>query len=239
MEPALAATDLYGGRDPRELPAFTFRELALSLRMAESTVRAWTLGQTGFERLLSIPRDPRGVFELSFYNLIEIYVLVQLRSTHGMSMPKVRRCIEVLREDLKTEHPIIDADFFTFNNRLYAERGAYTVNLSRPEGQYFFGEAMRDLLTRVDKGPLGYERFYPKLLNKHGLVTERYKPIVVDPEVTFGRPQLKGTGIPTDAIASRYRGGDSMRFIAEDMYITVNKVRQALDFEKTPLRTAA
>jgi uncharacterized protein (DUF433 family) len=202
--------------------------------MAESTLRAWTLGQAGFERLLSIPRDLRGIYELSFYNLIEIYVLAQLRKTHGMTMPKVRRCIEVLSNDLQTQHPIIDAEFVMLGSRLYAERGPRVVNLTRPEGQYLLADAVRDLLTRVDKGPMGYERFYPKLPNKQGLVTDRYKPIVVDPEVTFGRPRLAGTGIPTEVIADRYRGGDSMRFIAEDMYISVTKVRQALEFEKAP-----
>lgn len=229
------AFDLYGGRDPRELPAYTFRELALSLRMPESTLRAWTLGQAGFQKLLSIPRDPRGVYELSFYNLIEIYVLAQLRKAHDMSMPQVRRCIEVLRNELQTEHPIIDAEFLMLGSRLYAEHGARVVNLTRPEGQYLFADAVRDLLTRVDKGPMGYERFYPKLPNKVGLVTERYKPVVVDPEVSFGRPRIAGTGIPTEVIADRHRGGDSIRFIAEDLHISVTKVRQALEFEKIPV----
>lgn len=230
MEPA--AIDLYGGHDPRELPAYTFHELALSLRMPESTLRAWTVGQSGFEKLLSIPRDARGVYELSFYNLIEIYVLAQLRKTHRMTMPQVRRCIEVLSDDLQTEHPIIDAEFVMLGSRLYAEHGSRVVNLTRPEGQYLFADAVRDLLTRVDKGPMGYERFYPKMPNRNGVISNRYKPIVVDPEVTFGRPRLAGTGIPTEVIADRRRGGDSMAFIAEDMYITVNKVRQALAFEK-------
>src|SRR5437879_1268339 len=122
--------DLYGGRDPREMPAYTFRDLALSIRnMPESTLRAWTLGQAGFEPLLRIPRDPRGVYELSFYNLIEIYVLVQLRKVHSMSMPSIRRSIEVLGKALKADHPIIDAEFFTRGNRIYAEYRDHTVNL--------------------------------------------------------------------------------------------------------------
>jgi uncharacterized protein (DUF433 family) len=235
------AVEFYGGHDPRDLPAYTFHELALSLRMAESTIRAWTIGQSGFEKLLSIPRDPRGIYELSFYNLIEVYVLVQLRRTHGMSMPQVRRCIQVLSETLETEHPIVQAEFVMLGSRLYAQQqhGARAMNLSRPEGQLLFAEAVKDLLTRVDKGPFGdILRFYPKLPNRNGVVSERYKPIVVDPEVSFGRPRLAGTGIPTDVIASRRRGGDSIRFIAEDMHISVNKVRQALDFETAQLTAA-
>jgi uncharacterized protein (DUF433 family) len=233
------ALDLYGGKDPREVPAYTFRELALSLRMPESTLRAWTVGQKGFEPLLFIPRDPRGVFELSFYNLIEIYVLAQLRGVHDLSMPKVRRCIEVLQGGLQAQHPIIEAEFYILGQNVYAKYGLHTVNLTRPEGQTLFADVMRDLLTRVDKGPFGFSRFYPKLPNKVGVVTERYKPIVVDPEVTFGRPRIAGTGIPTEVIADRYRAGESMNAIAEDVYTSVTKVRHALEFEKVEIRSKA
>lgn len=40
------AKDLYCGRNPAELPAFTLAEAAAWLRVPASTVRAWTLGQT-------------------------------------------------------------------------------------------------------------------------------------------------------------------------------------------------
>jgi uncharacterized protein (DUF433 family) len=215
--------------------------LALSLRMPESTVRAWSVGQTGFEKLLSIPRHPRGVYELSFYNLIEIYVLVQLRKVHRLPMPQVRRCIEVLSDTLQIDHPIVNAEFVMLGSKLYAQQqhGARAMNLSKPEGQLLFAEVVKDLLTRVDKGPFGdILRFYPKVANARGVVSERYKPIVLDPEVSFGRPRLAGTGIPTEVIASRRRGGDSIRFIAEDMHISATKVRQALDFETSQLTAA-
>src|SRR5438477_2102940 len=82
--------DLYGGVDPRELPAYSFWDVALSLRLPVSTLRAWTRGQPGFQPLFDIPSGSRGLFELSFYNLIESYVIVQLRRKHGLPMRKVR-----------------------------------------------------------------------------------------------------------------------------------------------------
>jgi uncharacterized protein (DUF433 family) len=231
MEPALAEADLYGGRDPRDLPAYSFRDVALSLRLPVSTLHAWTRGQPGFEPLFNIPKDSHGLFELSFYNLIESYVIVQLRRKHKLSMEKVRWSIEYLQGLVEVKHPIVEADMFVFGTDLFIKHGVRSVNLTRA-GQYPIEGVIRDLLERVDKGPFGFERFYPHMLNSKGVVSKRYKPIVVDPEVSFGRPRIAGTGIPTSVIADRYRARESIRAIAEDYYTSITKVRAALAFEE-------
>lgn len=229
MEPT--EDDLYGGNDPRELPAYSFRDVALSLRIPVSTLHAWTKGQTGFEPLFNIPKDSHGMFELSFYNLIESYVIVQLRRKHSLSMAKVRWSIEYLQNLVGASHPIVEANLFVVGTDLFIKHGVRSVNLTRG-GQYPIEGVIRDLLERVDKGPFGFERFYPQILNSHGVLSARYKPIVVDPEVTFGRPRIAGTGIPTSVIADRYRAKESIRSIAEDYYTSAAKVRAALVFEE-------
>jgi len=225
-----ALIDLYGGHDPRELPAYSFRDVALSLRIPASTLRAWTRGQPGFQPLFNIPRQSNGLFELSFYNLIESYVVVQLRRKHQLTMAKVRDSIKYLQDLLSVGHPIVESDLFVFTGDLYVKHGARSVNLTRA-GQYAMDDVIRDLLARVDKGPFGLQRFYPAMLNSRGVVSDHYKPIVVDPEVSFGRARIAGTGIPTEVIAERYRANESMRAIAEDYYTSVTKVRAALVFE--------
>lgn len=231
MESALAEADLYGGRDPREMAAYSFRDVALSLRLPVSTLRAWTRGQPGFEPLFNIPKDSRGFSELSFYNLIESYVIVQLRRKHHLSMAKVRWSIEYLQNLVNAVHPIVEADLFVVGTDLFIKHGLRSVNLTRA-GQYPIEGVIRDLLERVDKGPFGFERFYPQMLNSKGVVSKQYRPIVVDPEVSFGRPRIAGTGIPTSVIADRYRALESMTSIAEDYYTSVAKVRAALVFEE-------
>lgn len=228
--------DLYDGRDPRELPVYSFHEVALSLRVAESTLRAWTRGQPGFVPLFPIPRYPAGIMELSFYNLIESYVVVQLRRRHALPMYKIRHSIEYLQDVTEVAHPIIKTELVIFNGDLYAGTPHRRINISSLQGQRPLEQVIRALLTRVDKGPFGVERFYPEMPNKRGDISPRYKPIVVDPEVSFGRPCLAGTGIPTEVIAQRRRAGDSVRAIAEDYYTTVTKVRQAIAFEEAPQR---
>jgi uncharacterized protein (DUF433 family) len=232
------AIDIYGGRDPRELSTYSFDDVALSLRLPVSTLRAWTRGQPGFQPLFQIPKDSHGLFELSFYNLIESYVIVQLRRKHQLSMPKVRRSIQYLQNLLNVSHPIVEADLFTFTGDLYVKHGTRSVNLTR-SGQFVLESVIRDLLARVDKGPLGFERFYPQMTNRSGVVSSRYKPIVVDPSVSFGKPCLAGTAIPTAVIAQRRRAGESLNAIAEDYYTSVKKVREAIAFEEAPTTKAA
>src|SRR5437764_11602529 len=229
-------TDVYGGADARELPAYSFWDVALSLRLPVSTLRAWTRGQPGFQPLFDIPRDSSGLFELSFYNLIESYVIVQLRRKHGLAMKKVRWSIEYLQNVLDVEHPIVEADMFVVGTELFMRYGRHSLSLTR-SGQLPIEGVIRDLLTRVDKGPFGFERFYPQVENSRGLVSSRYKPIVIDPEVTYGRPRIAGTGIPTAAIAERYRANESIPSIAKDFYTTVTKVRAALAFEDEEVAT--
>jgi uncharacterized protein (DUF433 family) len=42
------------------------------------------------------------------------------------------------------------------------------------------------------------------------------KVVAIDPYVSFGRPVLVGTGIPTAVIAERYKAGESIQALAED-----------------------
>jgi uncharacterized protein (DUF433 family) len=42
------------------------------------------------------------------------------------------------------------------------------------------------------------------------------KAIVIDPRISFGRPVLAGSGIPTAVIAERYKAGESVDELADD-----------------------
>jgi uncharacterized protein (DUF433 family) len=42
------------------------------------------------------------------------------------------------------------------------------------------------------------------------------KTVMIDPRISFGRPVLAGTGIPTAMLAERYKAGDSIDELAED-----------------------
>jgi uncharacterized protein (DUF433 family) len=56
-------------------------------------------------------------------------------------------------------------------------------------------------------------------------------PIVIDPNISFGRPTIAGTGVPTKEIASLYFAGDSIEFIAKDFALSIKQVKEAIKFE--------
>lgn len=225
-----AAIGFYG-RDPREIPAYSFVDVARAVRLPLTTLRRWTVGQPGFSPILDVPHDGDGHwFELSFFNLIESFVLAELRNKHQLSFHRIRDSIAYLHDLVGTPHPIVDAEFFVYGSQVYVEHGGRKISITQP-GQYQLEDVLRDLLLRVDKGKFGVERFYPYVPDARGRISEKYKPVVVDPDVSFGRPRLAGTGIPTSVIAQRKRGGDSVRAIARDYETTVARVREALRYE--------
>jgi len=58
------------------------------------------------------------------------------------------------------------------------------------------------------------------------------RTVVIDPELRFGRPTVKGA--PTDVLVERWRAGDSPADLAEDYGLTTDEVDEALRYEASP-----
>jgi uncharacterized protein (DUF433 family) len=53
----------------------------------------------------------------------------------------------------------------------------------------------------------------------------------MDPYVSFGRPTLVGTGIPTGIVAERYKAGDSIQELAHDYDLPSSSIEEAIRCE--------
>ena len=60
------------------------------------------------------------------------------------------------------------------------------------------------------------------------LIRADRRTVVVDPRISFGRPVLVGTGIPVEAIADRFKAGDSIGHLARDYGVSADLVEDAL-----------
>lgn len=60
---------------------------------------------------------------------------------------------------------------------------------------------------------------------------EAPKTVVFNPRISFGRPVLLETGIPTVILAERYKAGESMEHLAEDYGIDHLQVQEAIRCE--------
>jgi uncharacterized protein (DUF433 family) len=212
-------TDLYQGRDPRDLPAYTIGEAAHYLRIPTPTLRSWVVGRNYpikggdrfFPPVITLPDRTQRL--LSFTNLVEAHVLDAIRGQHNVRLPKVRKAVSFLQRNFVTRHPLADQRMETNGRDLFVRKFGQLINISQ-DGQLAMRELLDAHLQRIDRDSAGLAiRLYP-FTRKRQASEPRY--VLIDPYVAFGRPVLTGTGIPTAVIADRYKAGESIDELASD-----------------------
>lgn len=172
---------------------------------------------------------------LSFWNVVEVYVLASMRRHHEISMPRVRRALDFVSKELGVERPLLEQQFLTdgvdlFVDRYLAEKDRELINVSA-SGQAALRDVLKGSLRRIerDQGGLAF-RLYPWL-------REPDEPRVVElnPTRAFGRLVIADTSIPTESLAERFRAGDSVDVLAEDYHLDRAQVEAALRWEQCAL----
>ena len=90
-------------------------------------------------------------------------------------------------------------------------------------------QILQEYLTRVEYDPSGKAaRLYPFIrLNR----TDQPKSVVINPYVSFGKPVIIDTGLPTRVVAERYKAGDSIPEIARDYGRKEEEINEAIRYE--------
>lgn len=220
--------------DPRRLPTYTVAEAAHYLGVPKATLRSWTAGRhypvAGGRRFFKpvIEAADAKRSRLSFLNLVEAHVLSALRREHKIDLRKVRQAIDYLRDTFGSEHPLADHHFETDGLDLFVEKYGRLINITR-EGQLAMRAVLQSFLRRVKRDRQGTPvKLY--LFTRKGEPSEPFA-VVLDPRVSFGRPTLEGTNIPTAALAERYKAGDSLEDLAEDYGRPKEEVEEAIRYE--------
>ena len=220
----------------RRTPAYPFAEAAHYLNLPPSTLRAWCLGQPyrdrqGKNRLFKrlIVLDGQRADGLSFLNLVEAHVLAAIRRAHGVSLPKVRRALDYVSSQLKIQRPLADARFQTNGVDLFVEQLGTLLNVSQ-DGQLEMDELLRAHLDRVEWDAAGVPiKLFP--FTRYGSSADAPAPIEIDPRVAFGRPVLKGRGVPTAILADRFKAGDTLTALADDYEASTQEIEEAIRCE--------
>ena len=219
--------------DPREVPAYSLAEAAYYLGIPVATLRSWVLGRDypvtdGTRRFAPILEiADRKHKRLSFINLVEAHVLTALRREHAIQLPKVRKAVAYLRNQLQSQHPLADQQFETDELDLFVQKYGQLINITR-DGQLAMRNVLQSFLKRVKRDAQGAPvKLY---LFVRGAVEEPFA-VVVDPAVSFGRPVLEGTGIPTEILAQRYKAGDSLEALADDYGRPKEEILEAVRYE--------
>lgn len=227
--------NIFGDRDPREVPLYTVGQAARYLRMPASTLRAWTVGmdypvaqnRSGrFEPLIDISAGPPA--RLTFNNLIEAYVLHNLRRVREVPLSAVRRAIDNMRKDLGRPRPLLTNKFLTDCYHIYVRQFGALVDMSAGGGQRALQELIEHSLQRIECDADGLaERLFPYL--KH---VGEPKAFVLDPDVSFGRLTMAGTGVSVDIVADLVHAGETLARVAKEFGVKAATVQQAVEWHR-------
>lgn len=184
-----------------------------------STLRSWFAGQSyahqGKTRRFQAVIKPADSYtlSLSFANLVEAYVLKAIRRERKIGLPTIRKGLKYLTEKLGSPRPLLTEQFATKGKELYVELGQ-VINLSR-NGQVEMAEMILAYLERVERDAKGVPiKLYPFMRSQP--LREQPRTVVIDPRVSFGRPVLAGTGIPTAVLAEQFKAGDQPKDLAKE-----------------------
>ncbi len=123
-------------RERRDMPTYGPLEAARCLALPASTVRVWSVGlpyrKGDRQRFMQPVIEParRSPLALSFWNVVELYVLATIRRRHEVSMHKVRHALACVREEMGKQRPLIDEEFLTDGVSLFVERYGHLINAS-------------------------------------------------------------------------------------------------------------
>jgi len=219
----------------RRTPAYPFVEAAHYLNLPVSTLRAWCLGQgylykgqrKRFRPLIRL--DGKAGEGLSFLNLVEAHVLAAIRRLHGVPLPKVRSALLFVGRALDIDRPLAHAEFQTDGVDLFVDQLGRLLNVSR-EGQFEIAGFLRDHLERIERDTAGLPiKLFP--FTRSAVVASAPTPIEIDPRVAFGRPALRGKGVPTAVLADRFKAGDTLRELADDYGVETGEIEEAIRCE--------
>lgn len=230
--------DIYGGKDPRDIPNYTFKDAAHHVGVPVSTLRLWLKGfknpKDSRQPIIALPSG--GGNMLSFNDLAQVNVLTTIRRFYAIEPKKIREAIYRIREKLNPQYPLIEFYLHTDKVDLFVEELGSFVNIS--SDQLAMDEVLKVALSRIDRDQHGRPfALYPflSLVPPAGKeeATAENKKITINPKVSFGRPVLTKTGLRTRMISERHSAGWSAAALAKDYNVSVEAIQAGIEFEQT------
>lgn len=91
-------------------------------------------------------------------------------------------------------------------------------------------EVLQAYLRRVERDTAGIPiKLYP--FTRNSSTAESPAPVEIDPRVSFGRPVLKGRGVPTAVLADRFKAGDLIVDLAKAYDTSPQAIEEAIRCE--------
>lgn len=169
---------------------------------------------------------------LSYLQLVELGVVAAMRK-QGVPLKTIRKTRSYLGDEFGSQFPFAEYRFKTDGRALMMDSEVLAPSVRNKlivvseNGQFAWKEILARLLRQFEYSD-----------DDDGIVV-RWRlegddsPIVIDPRLCFGEPQVGG--IPTWAIRDRWQSGEGLKDIATDYSIEPHLVSSALKFEGIPI----
>jgi uncharacterized protein (DUF433 family) len=220
-------TDLY---EILSAPTYSIAEAHRLTRLSRWRISRWLRGYKydGGEQEPVIKRKipPESTYA-SFLDLIDL-LFVNKFIERGFSLQYIRKALEEARKYLGTPH-FARSKFFIASDKIILglpKSSNYMIALLTG-GQTAIGEIIETVYDKLDfEEVTDFEfasRWYP--LGRDGY-------IVIDPQISFGRPTVKGRGIATENIYDLYLGENKkIKPVKEWFQIPRYEIQAAIRFE--------
>ena len=212
----------------REL--YTEAEAARLLRLSPSTLHYWLEG--GVQRGRTYQPIIRAVSkggrpDVTWAEFVEASLLKQYRRDAKVPMRELRLFIEALRVRFDVPYPLAHRRPFVTSGKALVMDAQRQSDLP---GDWWLVAEASDQLTLLSTAEAFYRRVvWDDEVAGGWRVAGEDSPVVVDPEVRFGRPQIGG--VSTEVIWEHNQAGESDEEIADGFELTTAAVYWALAYE--------
>jgi uncharacterized protein (DUF433 family) len=238
--------DPYAGFDPLDSPAYSIGLAAHYIGMPSATLKTWVQGRSYPTQkggswsppLIDLPDGD--LDELSFWNLVEAWVLRAMRVRHHHSMSEVREAIRYVGNELGVERPLAHKSWKSDGVRLFIECECIDVQVARQAGGQLYQQWYAAHLERIrwDAHDMA-ECLFPFTRRPDEDAHVLPSIVAITPRIAFGQPIVERRGVPTEAVFDRWLGGDRPEHLAREYELTLSEVDESLRWEAYLIETKA
>ena len=216
---------------------YTIPEAARLVGASQRALRTWVEGHSDKQKPViqnEIGRIGRTV-AVSFKNLMELRFIALFRDA-DVSLREIRSIMQEARETLRHPHPFATQIVFrTDGRKILAEiakkngvKDLYDLRSRNFEMPVIVMDSLKEDVIFDPEGEAVSWKPRPKIAPN----------VIVHPRLSFGRPIMRDSRIPTEALAVAFEAEGSVDAVAEIYDISEAQVREAVKFERDLSRAA-
>lgn len=219
-----AHTDFWRSR--LTIPAYRVGEAASYVKISPQTVAAWHRRSDGAGSKIVSEKDKGD--GLSFLQLIELAVVAKMRRA-DLKVGEIAKARDWFTRSTGLTYPFAQLRFKTDGAEILQD-----VNAALLEGD------VEKLISANHGGQYVWRTFLSERLEEFNYDSETGavdvwkvagagKPIVIDPKIAFGAPQIRG--IKTAILKAHWLSGEEVSDLSDDFDLTAEEIMDALQFE--------